>query len=180
MTQIKKELKKCNALILIVFLIGLGSCQPELKTTEYAAYGIRLSLPEGWKKTEQPILDLGVQILIEKEGEDESGQFILNILNKKIPIEAQLQNLKKGMSDSYSLQAVSLDFTADDRQDFNGVESIATSFKYQQSGLDFVGLLRTMQCGDQTISILIQEELDDARQNKAGFEILKNSLTCTN
>ena len=152
-------------------------------TTSYVKNGVSFSIPEGWKHMEAPIPgeqgeSMGAYIMVEKNGADESGQFIASILDTKIPLKEYMDLVKKQLSESLSIQKAEISFSDVLEENFNGAKSLVCSFDHNSAGLDFRGELKAFYCGDKTIQIFIQEAKADAAKNKSGLDMLSSSFIC--
>ena len=184
-------------LSLALILFHLCACKSDDKSTDqkeetattnatsetYSKNGISFSLPPGWTLAESPIPGedgamAGTYIMVEKEGDDESGQFIASLLNTKIPLANYLDLLKEELSRNLSLQKSSITFSDISKEDYNGFNAMACKFEHDAVELNFRGELKAFYCGGKTVHIFTQEERGDAVKNKPGFDLLLNSFTC--
>ena len=127
---------------------------------------------------ENPDYYLGIYIMVEKEGEDESGQFITSILNSKIPLNAYMNVMQDELQKNLSLQNTQINFTEVKESYFAGADALICTFRHNSAGLDYRGELKTFHCGERTVYIFIQEASDDISENKDGFKMMNSSFSC--
>ncbi len=157
--------------------------QTDSKSSTYNKHGISFTKPEGWRMQETPIpgnegIPMGTYIMVEKDGEDESGQFIASIVNNKIPLRDYMDLVKDQLNQNLSLQESTITFSDLKEEVFNGTKALIYTFEHNAVDLNFQGALKSFHCGDKTIHILIQEEKSDMPKNKKGLDILKKSFSC--
>lgn len=170
------------AVVSIFFIITFCSCSPEeIVTTPYNNHGVSFEIPEGWLEKEMPIPDQGNYIMVERQGEnpeEESGQFIVSILNKIVPLNAYMELMRNQLTQQMSILKVEISFTDTELTEFAGKESLKAHFKFEQEDKMYRGILQTFVCAQKTIYLFVQEAEEDASKNAKGFDVLRNSLTC--
>jgi hypothetical protein len=168
---------------------GNNTATPNIATpnpntaTVYEKSGVSFSIPAGWKQMEAPIPgeqgeSMGAYIMIEKSGEDESGQFIASLLDSKIPLKEYMDLVKKQLTESLSIQKAEIKYSEVSEENFNGAKALVCNFEHNSAGLDFRGELMAFYCGNRTIQIFIQEAKADAAKNKSGLDMLSSSFIC--
>ena len=130
-------------------LIGLGACKKTINSTPYNAHGVSFSVPEGWKQAESEIPETGMYIMVEKEGEDETGQFIVSVLNNSIPLQTYMDIMKDELFKTLSLSNTQIHFTPVESENYNGVEALTCKFVHDANQLNFRGELKAFHCGEK-------------------------------
>lgn len=180
-----------------LILLGISACQSSDKSSpdsheknvvtdkfsSYAKHGVSFSIPEGWTQVESPIpgeqgKPVGAYIMVEKNGEDESGQFIASLLETKVPLLEYMDLVKNQLLQSLSLHETKVNFSEISEEEFNGEKALVCTFDHNAVDLNFQGELKAFYCGDKTVQIFIQEEVSDAPKNKPGFDLLTSSFSC--
>jgi hypothetical protein len=182
---------------LVLVVLGMSACQsgdqssPENDkkmalsgtSSSYANHGVSFSIPKGWAQMELPIPgeqgeSIGAYIMVEKEGEDESGQFIASLLDTKIPLKEYMDLVKNQLLQSLSSHQSKVNFSEVSEEDFNGAKAVVCKFDHNAADLNFQGELKAFYCGEKTVQIFIQEEKSDAPKNKTGLDLLVSSFKC--
>ncbi len=168
---------------ILLLALNITSCfeEPEFKT--YDKHGVRFNIPDDWKAKEMPITQDGHYIIIEKQSEnpdEESGQFIISILEKSLLLDSYMQLMRDQLTQQMSILKTEIKFTKTEYTEFAGKEGLKSNFMYEQEGRNYRGELLTFNCNEKTIYLLKQEAEEDAVKNAKGFDLIRNSLVCTN
>lgn len=166
-----------NLLLLILLMNGMA-CEKESKGELYSAHGISFQIPEGWTHAETPMDGSGVFIMLEKGGLDESGFYSIGILDEKVSTTAQIDMMKERMDQNLSIQDIQVNYSKTQEESFNGIAAVSCQFDYTNEALKFDGLLKAFHCGEKTVYILQQEEVEDQAKNKEGLKLLKETFAC--
>jgi hypothetical protein len=178
----KKQMMRFSLFCIIILALTIGACTSEkIASRPYNKHGVRFEIPEGWLEKEMPIPNEGNYIMVEKQGENpenESGQFIVSILDKIVPLNAYMELMRQQLTQQMTMMKNEIQFTETELTEFAGQEALKAHFKFEQSGQSYRGVLQTFLCGEKTIYLFVQEAEEDASRNVKGFDILRNSLAC--
>ncbi len=144
----------------------------------YADNGVQFSIPDGWKYAESPIPGVGIYIMVEKQGDDESGQLIASVINKKLPLSGYMGEMQKQLKESFELNRAKYSFDEIQTQGTGDQETLNCKFKHTIHGLDFTGTMKAFFCNEKTIYLFTQEAVADTKKNKSGFDLLHKTFKC--
>ncbi len=145
----------------------------------FKGHGIGFTIPKGWKKTEMPIPEAGVLVMVEKQGEDESGQFMVSVLDgDQVALNNYMDVMRDEILKNLNSQGASSNFSDVRKAQYNNIDVLVCEYTHGSGGLDFSGSLKTFYCNGKTIYLFTQSEKEDHPKNKAGIEMLERTFAC--
>lgn len=145
----------------------------------FQKHGIQFSIPQDWSILEGEIPGGGQYISVEKQGEDESGRVAISILPKQLPLQSHIETVKNQFVAGMKPTGNAITFTDNKTEVYQDLETLACQHSFTNVGLDFSGDIRVFHCGTQSINIFTIEAKADSDKNKAGFDLINQTFSCT-
>lgn len=165
-----------NFLILILILFACNSCQ-ETPQTKFEMDGVSLTIPKGWKITDEENLDdQGYYLSIEKDGLNSSGLITLSWINGELDLNEWINIHKDEMKNNIIYKNSNLIFGDEIKNKFNDLNTTSLEFTASLLGLKHEGIINFFYEKEKTFSLLMQEAIEDKVKNKTGFELIERSL----
>ncbi|GGD27585.1 hypothetical protein [Flavobacterium orientale] len=161
--------------IVSVFFIAVISCGSEKPGGNFSRDGVSFTYPSGWSITEEGDLDgTGYYLSVEKEGFDASGLLTLTWVTQ-IPDSKEYLEI---IQEEYKQQKILKDLKFQSVRDnnFNGIPSLSSDFKFNTFGLEHKGTIYVFVKGKNTYSIIKQEAIEDISKNQEGFDLIEGTF----
>ncbi|MDA9773677.1 hypothetical protein N9B82_01860 [Saprospiraceae bacterium] len=143
---------------------------------EFERQGISFTCPSGWKLTDlMEFGPMGGQVTAEKAGYGASGLVIISWFNFDIDPDSSIEGLEEGLSTGL-LRLRKCKFSEIEDYQLGGFPARRKTYNGQLLGQKIVGELIGFSEKERTITIAIQENVEDIDENRLGFQELMASI----
>jgi hypothetical protein len=161
-------------LLLSVLLLSSFTMPDEQKFTHS---GVSFNIPTGWKITDQEEMEgTGYYLSCEKEGENSSGIVTVTWVNDSSDLEATVEAYSSAIKDNYILKKANPKFSPTVKRRFNGRAAIGMDYTMTLSKIPHEGHIYCFYGKGKTITVMVQEALEDKAVNKPGIDEIVASL----
>jgi hypothetical protein len=159
-------------------LVLLFSFVPREETLFNKA-GISFTVPDEWKITEEEDLDgQGYYLACEKEGANSSGLVTISTINARNDLAETANQYAEALKKNFTAKNGNPKMSAAKAAVFNGIAAKSVDYTLTLSGIAHEGRIYCFYCGQKTVTVMVQEALEDKELNKAGIEKITSSFAC--
>lgn len=117
---------------------------------------------------------MGYYLSVEKAGFNTSGLLTLTWINGLIDSNEYLEIIQKEFKNQTVLN--DLEFELAQESNFNGMQSISCRFTFNTLSVKHKGTVYVFSKGEKTYSVVKQGALEDASENKKGFNVIESTF----
>jgi hypothetical protein len=159
-------------------LVLLFSFVPRAETPFNKA-GISFTVPNEWKITEEEDLDgQGYYLACEKEGANSSGLVTISIINERKDLEETANQYAEALKTNFTAKKANPTMSAAKAAVFNGIASKSVDYTLTLLEIPHEGRIYSFYCGQKTVTVMVQEAVEDKEVNKAGIAKITSSFAC--
>jgi hypothetical protein len=161
-------------LVLASLLVASCAESPE---TPFSRDGVSLTCPMGWKITDaMDVEGMGYTVSVEKDGFSSSGLAVVTWLKVPMEVGDYMDLYRKELATNIIYRSSNLRFTDDVPGRYGAFETLSCSYEASILGVRHRGALHVFKAGGRTFTVCVQEALEDAEKNRAGFAQIEASL----
>jgi hypothetical protein len=141
--------------------------------------GISFTIPAEWKITDEEDLEgQGYYLACEKEGANSSGLVTVTTLNGKKDLEETATGYAEGLKENFTAKNAPPKMSAAKTASFNGIPCQQIDYSMTLISIPHEGRIYSFYCGNKTVTVLVQEAVEDKNVNKPGIEKIISSFSC--
>jgi hypothetical protein len=139
--------------------------------------GVSFTIPDGWKITEEENIEgKGYYLSCEKEGENSSGLVTVTWVNDSMDLESTAESYGEEIKKNYILKQADPSFKPLLLTSFNGMAATKIDYAVTLMNVPHEGHIYSFYGNGKTITVLIQEAVEDKAVNKAGIQEISRTL----
>jgi hypothetical protein len=133
------------------------------------------NIPEDWSLTDSEKIDDGIYyISVEKNGIDSSGLMTIVSFEFLVDLDELINVNIEELQNNSTLNEFNFDSIHDSK--FNNISARSTRYNFKTMGINHVGLVYALSSKNNTVVILLQEALEDKKENSNGFDSMEGSF----
>jgi hypothetical protein len=163
-------------LLLLPVLLLLSFSTPEGQ--KFSNSGVSFNIPAGWKITEQEDIEgKGYYLSCEKDGENSSGLVTITWVNDSTDLKATAVAYGNALKENFKLKKADTKLTPAVKRTFNGRSAMGMDYTLMLSNILHEGHIYCFYGNEKTITVMVQEAVEDKAVNKSGIQEILSSLT---
>jgi len=166
-------MKKVNALWFVLITVIISACSNSSKTS-FSENGISFTCPTGWVIDEKEEIEEGFYVCAEKEGNNDSGMFMVMAFNDLIDPDMYINSYEYELDGQGIFE--NLTFSPVMPASYGSYSGSAATYTASVMGVDFQGKITMFDVDGRTICITTQEALEDQRKNRNGFKMIEDTF----
>lgn len=167
-----------NKLILLFLSLLLLSCKQQ-PARQFSKDNVSFTVPEGWHITEQEAINgKGYYLSCEKQGLNASGLFILTWVNDSLALDEMLQQYISQITENFAAKGATATVSNILPATFGKYKGVGANYHMTLLKVPHEGHARAFYGRGKTLVAVMQEATEDAGENKKGFGIIEQSLSC--
>lgn len=166
-------MKKVFQVLIIPFLLSFAPPYGEV----FNKSGVYFKVPDGWKITDEEDFDgKGYYLSCEKNGANSSGLVTVSWVNDSTDLTSTAENYAAELKKNYILKTANPIMKPVKQTTFNGKKAMAIAYMMTLANLPHEGHIYSFYGNHKTITVMMQEALEDHAENRAGFEEITKTL----
>jgi hypothetical protein len=163
-------------LLLLVPVLMLLSFAP-VEGGRFDKSGVSFNVPEGWKITEEEDLEgKGYYLSCEKEGANSSGLVTVSWVNDITDLTETAGQYAAAVKENFILKKAEPKLKPVASTSFNGMTAASIDYTLVMETVPHEGHIYCFHGKGKTITVMVQEAVEDKAVNKAGIQEITRSL----
>lgn len=164
--------------LLILFLPLLLSFAPPAGS-RFDKSGVSFTVPDDWKITEEEDIEgKGYYLACEKTGANSSGLVTVTWVNDSMDLAAMAGSYGSELKKNFVLKKADPKLDPVSRTSFNGMEAMGMKYTLKLLGVAHRGHIYCFYGKGKTITVMVQEALEDVAANEPGIREITGSFSC--
>lgn len=168
------QFKSTHLFIILLFTTVSFSTQAQQKFDQWS---VSFNYPSDWHITDQEEVAEGSYYLsVEKKGADASGLLVFNLVEGRLEAEDALDTFQQNFEQRIS----GIKFQKTTAGSFGPHKAQYRAFTFSIMGLEHQGAMYCIKTSSRTLTMIVQEAVEDEAENRGGFQMISESLRIKN
>jgi hypothetical protein len=166
-------MKRLVLLLPVILLFSFAAPNEEKFTNS----GVSFTVPDGWKITEQEDLDgKGYYLSCEKDGANSSGLVTISWVNDSTDLKELATTYGNAVKENFILKSANPKMSPVVSRTFNGHPATGMDYTMKMATIPHEGHIYCFYGNGKTITVMVQEAVEDKAANKPGIAQITSSL----